>query len=196
MVLNGYNLYVFTPRRSLRHIDLTGKDGFEDVIKQPMFTWYIKPSPSAEEEERMRAYKFISESDNIALVTRSEEVLLVHNYTYQSTTTFEKHRMFRVYKRQLKNLEDPKTYKSWLLEVDSLGDEALFLDLSITVPADTTLGIEPNSIYFTRDDRFRTMPRSFLDICVYNLATKTIKRFPTLSSNFKKIKDAQWFLPS
>ncbi|KAF8089949.1 hypothetical protein N665_0493s0010 [Sinapis alba] len=195
MVLNGYNLYVFTPRCSLRHIDLSGKDGFEDLIKQPMYTWY-KPSPSAEEEERMKAYKFISESENIALVTRSGEVLLVHNYTYQSsTTTFEKHRMFRVYKRQLKNLEDPNTYKPWLVEVDSLGDEALFLDLGITVPADTTLGIEPNSIYFTRDDRVRLMPRSFLDICVYNLATKSIKRFSTLSSNFK-IKDAQWFIPS
>ncbi|KAJ0248658.1 F-box domain-containing protein [Hirschfeldia incana] len=194
MVLSGYNLYVFTPRCSLRQIDLSGKDGFEDVTKQPMYTWY-KPYPSAEEEERMRAYKYISESYNIA-VTRSGEVLLVHNYTYESTTTFEKHRMFRVYKRQLKNLEDPETYKPRLVEVDSLGDEALFLDLGITVPADTTLGIEPNSIYFTRDDRFRLMPLSFLDICVYNLATKNINRFPTLSSNLEKIKDAQWFIPS
>ncbi|KAL0738542.1 hypothetical protein Bca4012_014752 [Brassica carinata] len=115
--------------------DLSGKDGFEDVIEQPTFTWYKPIFESKEEEEGMRAYKFISESENIA-VTRSGEVLLVHNYTYQpSTTTF---RMFRVFKRQLKNLEDPKTYKPWLLEVDSLGDEALFLDLVITVPADTT----------------------------------------------------------
>ncbi|KAF3596704.1 hypothetical protein DY000_02026139 [Brassica cretica] len=193
MVLNGYNLYVFTPCCSLRHIDLSGKDGFEDVIEQPMFTWY-KPFPSAEEEERMRAFKVISESYNIAVVTRSGEVLLVHNYTYESTTTFEKHRMFGVYKRQLKDL-DPETYKPCLVEVDSLGDEALFLDLGITVPADATFGIEPNSIYFTRDDRFRLMPLSFLDICVYNLATKSIKRFPTLPSKFK-LKDAQWFIPS
>ena len=177
----------------LPHIDLSGKDGFEDVIEQPMFTWY-KPFPSAEEEERMRAFKVISESYNIAVVTRSGAVLLVHNYTYESTTTFEKHRMFGVYKRQLKDL-DPETYKPCLVEVDSLGDEALFLDLGITVPADATFGIEPNSIYFTRDDRFRLMPLSFLDICVYNLATKSIKRFPTLSSKFK-LKDAQWFIPS
>ncbi|RID59423.1 hypothetical protein BRARA_F02655 [Brassica rapa] len=194
MVLNGYNLYVFTPRCSLRNIDLSGKDGFEDVTKQPMFTWY-KPFPSAEEKERMIAFKPISESYNIA-VTRSGEVLLVHNYTYESTTTFEKHRTFGVYKRQLKHLEDPETsYKPWLVEVDSLGDEALFLDLGITLPADATLGIEPNSIYFTRDDRFRLMPLSFLDICVYNLVTKSIKRFPTLSSKLK-LKDAQWFIPS
>ncbi|CAF2015997.1 unnamed protein product [Brassica napus] len=174
-------------------VDLSGKDGFEDVIEQPMFTWY-KPFPSAEEEERMRAFKVISESYNIAVVTRSGAVLLVHNYTYESTTTFEKHRMFGVYKRQLKDL-DPETYKPCLVEVDSLGDEALFLDLGITVPADATFGIEPNSIYFTRDDRFRLIPLSFLDICVYNLATKSIKRFPTLSSKFK-LKDAQWFIPS
>ncbi|KAJ4865847.1 hypothetical protein Rs2_52637 [Raphanus sativus] len=102
MVLHGYNLYVFTPRGSLRHIDLSGKDGFEDVIKHPMFTWY-RPSPSAEEEEERvrRSYKLISERENIALVTRSGEVLLVHNYAYYESN--EKHRMFRVYKRQLKN---------------------------------------------------------------------------------------------
>lgn len=93
---------VFTPRGSLRHIDLSGKDGFEDVIKHPMFTWY-RPSPSAEEEEERvrRSYKLISERENIALVTRSGEVLLVHNYAYYESN--EKHRMFRVYKRQLKN---------------------------------------------------------------------------------------------
>ncbi|KAL0762184.1 hypothetical protein Bca101_078335 [Brassica carinata] len=101
--------------------NLSGKDGFEDVIEQPMFTWY-KPFPSAEEEERMRAFKVISESYNIAVVTRSGAVLLVHNYTYESTTTFEKHRMFGVYKRQLKDL-DPETYKPCLVEVDSLGDD-------------------------------------------------------------------------
>uniref|UniRef100_A0A0D3AXX4 Gnk2-homologous domain-containing protein n=1 Tax=Brassica oleracea var. oleracea TaxID=109376 RepID=A0A0D3AXX4_BRAOL len=69
--------------------------------------------------------------------------------------------------------------------------EALFLDFGITVPGDHTLGIEPNSIYFTRDDRFRHKRVSCIDICVYNLATKTIKRFPSLSN--LKLKDAQCF---
>ncbi|KAG7530875.1 Reverse transcriptase zinc-binding domain [Arabidopsis thaliana x Arabidopsis arenosa] len=107
--------------------------------------------------------------------------------------TSESHRMFRLYKRDPKDL-DPKTLDTWLLEVHSLGDEALFLDLGITVPADHTLGIEPNSIYFTRGDRIRHKESSCLDICVFNLITKTIKRFHGLS-NFN-FYDAKWFLPS
>ncbi|KAG7598445.1 hypothetical protein ISN44_As06g026970 [Arabidopsis suecica] len=101
--------------------------------------------------------------------------------------------MFHLYKRDPKDL-DPNTYDTRLVEVHSLGDEALFLDLGTNVPADHTRGIEPNSIYFTRGDRIRHREPSCFDICVFNLTTKTIKRFPTLS-NFN-VKDAQWFLPS
>ncbi|CAL9231527.1 unnamed protein product, partial [Arabidopsis halleri] len=63
------------------------------------------------------------------------------------------------------------------------------------VPVDRDLGIEPNSIYFTRDDRIRYQKRSCPDICVFNLETKTLKRFPGLISNLK-LMDARWFLPS
>lgn len=111
---------------------------------------------------------------------------MVQTIAYESTSG--RNRMFHLYK-ELDNK---------IIEVDSLGDEALFLDLGITVPADHTLGIEPNSIYFSRDDRrddhFFHKRVSCIDICVYNLATKTIKRFPSLSN--LKLKDAQWFLPS
>ncbi|WZY88324.1 hypothetical protein YC2023_045059 [Brassica napus] len=80
-------------------------------------------------------------------------------------------------------------------EVHSLGDEALLLDSGITVPADPTLGIEPNSIYFTRHGRVRNFVQepSCPDICVFNLTTKKFTRFPILS--YFNTKDALWFLP-
>ncbi|CAA7025934.1 unnamed protein product [Microthlaspi erraticum] len=102
--------------------------------------------------------------------------------------------MFHVYKRDPEDL-NPNTYDTRLVEVYSLGDEALFLDLGTTVKvaADHALGIEPNSIYFTRGDRYRHKKVSCLDIGVFNLATKNIKRFPGLSN--LNVNDAQWFLP-
>ncbi|CAL9216445.1 unnamed protein product [Arabidopsis halleri] len=190
MLLKGYSLYVLAIRDFIRHLDLSGhdEDGIKDVSenhKLPMW----KPGMSRDEHERVNIYKITSSSESIA-VTRLGQVLVVYSYELGNS---QRHRMFHLYKRDPKDL-DPKTYLTRLLEVHSLGDEALFLDLGTTVPADHTRGIEPNSIYFTRGDRIRHRNPSRPDICVFNLTTKTIKRFPTLS-NFN-VKDAQWFLPS
>lgn len=187
MVLKGYNLYIFATREFIRHLDLSGKDGFKDVSENHRFPMW-KPPLSMDERERINQNKIFSSNQSVA-VTRSGEVLLV--YTYEVTSS--RHRMFHLYKRDPKDL-DPKTYDTRLVEVHSLGDEALFLDLGTTVPADHTLCIEPNSIYFTRGDRIHHKRISSLDICVFNLTTKTIKRFPSLSN--LNVKDAQWFLPS
>ncbi|KAG7548136.1 hypothetical protein ISN44_As12g033440 [Arabidopsis suecica] len=190
MILKGYNLYVFVTRDFIRHLDLSGhdEDGFKDVSENHRLPMW-RPLLSMDERERIKDNKVISFSESVA-VTRSDQVLLV--YTYELGTS-ERHRMFHLYKRDPKDL-DPNIYDTRLVEVHSLGDEALFLDLGTIVPPDHTLGIEPNSIYFTSGDRICHKKPSCLDICVFNLTIKTIKRFPTLS-NFI-VKDAQWFLPS
>lgn len=115
---------------------------------------------------------------NIAVTTLGE-VLLVERILYAN------HSYFHLYKK------DPNPSPDSLIDVDSLGDEAMFLDLGINVPADSTLGIEPNSIYFTHRDRVCHRDQSYLDICVFNLATKTQKRFPELSN--LKLTEARWF---
>ncbi|CAH8362931.1 unnamed protein product [Eruca vesicaria subsp. sativa] len=177
MVLKGNSLYVRTVPNNIQHLVLSGQDRFEVVSE------IYRPLLRTDEYERLiRENKIISLINNI-VVTTSQELLMVQTLAYESSS-FERHRMFHLYKEQ-----DTK-----FIKVDSLGDEALFLDLGITVPADHTLGIEPNSIYFTRDDRFCHKRDSYIDICVYNLATKTIKHFPSLSN--LKLKDAQWFFPS
>ncbi|KAL1217714.1 F-box protein [Cardamine amara subsp. amara] len=189
-VLKGHHLYIHVVRGFIRHLDLSaGHDGdFKDVSERQDFALH-RPSLMSlcmDERERIKINKIISFTESIA-VTRSGQVLLVYTYELNSA---ERQRMFHLYKRN----PNPTCYETEIVEVDSLGDEALFLDLGTTVPADHTLGIEPNSIYFTRGDRIYHRNTSCLDICVFNLTTKTIKRFPTLSN--LNLKDAQWFLPS
>ncbi|XP_010501676.1 PREDICTED: F-box protein At5g25290-like [Camelina sativa] len=187
VVLKGHRLYYLSHRCYIRQLDLSGQGGFKDVYPLPSFQMW-KPSRRPSGDLGITGVKkLISSGDSIA-VTTSRDVLLVYTRAYEPVC--ESSRIFRVFK------SDPKDRNSSLVEVECLGDEALFFDLGITVPADPTLGIEPNSIYFTRNDRFghRGCYVPCLDICVYNIATRTIKRF--LSGSTLKLKDAQWFLPS
>ncbi|CAL9222646.1 unnamed protein product [Arabidopsis halleri] len=171
LVLRGYRLYIASKRGFVRVIDLSGQQDFEDVTGSNPNQMF---SPLGEHN-----------SFSIA-VTTAGEVLLVES------KTFENQRTFRLFKKDPNN-EDPLVHSPKLLEVDSVGDEALLLDLGITVPANHTIGIKPNSIYFTRHDRARLRIPFDLDICVFNLATKTLKRFPQLAN--LNLKDARWFLP-
>ncbi|CAH8262071.1 unnamed protein product [Arabidopsis lyrata] len=171
LVLWGYRLYIASNRRCVRVIDLSGHEGFEDVTgsnPKPML------SPLGEHD-----------SFNI-VVTTAGEVLLVES------TTVENQRTFRIYKKNPN--ADPEDQMPHLVEVDSLGDEALLLDLGTTVPSNHALGIQPNTIYFTRHNRVRFRMSFDLEICVFNLATNTlIKHFPHLAN--LKPRDALWFLP-
>ncbi|XP_010495488.1 PREDICTED: F-box protein At5g25290-like [Camelina sativa] len=176
----GDSLYVSTSSQCMQKLDLSGQEGFKnDDTLMPFH-------PRDHVYERTVSY-------NIAVTTSSGEVLFVQRIFNETT----RHRIFRLYKKDPN--PDPDAiinHPNPLVEVYSLGNEALLLDLGITVPADHTLGIEPNSIYFTRHDRAckRVRKPSCLDICVFNLATKNLKRFPAL---FKlRLTDARWFLPS
>ncbi|XP_010421382.1 PREDICTED: F-box protein At5g25290-like [Camelina sativa] len=187
MVLRGgVSLYVSMSDQYMQKLDLSGQEGFEDLTKNDDTLMPFHPSNAR------RDFYETTINYNIA-VTTSGEVLLVEIYFYKKTMQ----RRFSLFKKDPNPgpdaiINDPNP----LVEVHSLGDEALLLDLGITVPADHTLGIEPNSIYFTRHDRAckRGRKPSCLDICVFNLATKNLKRFPGLSN--LNLTDARWFLPS
>ncbi|XP_010493782.1 PREDICTED: F-box protein At5g25290-like [Camelina sativa] len=170
----GDSLYVSTTNGYVHKLDLYGQEGLLEDI-----SFLRPPYPSSDDKTVL--------SNNIA-VTVSGEVLLVQRIFYQ----LKGQNIFRLYKK------DPIHKRMPLVKVDSLGDEAMLLDLGITVPADRNLGIEPNSIYFTRHDRAckRGWGTLHLDICVFNLATKKIKCFPWPSLSKLKLKDARWFLPS
>ncbi|KAG7551876.1 hypothetical protein ISN45_Aa06g025070 [Arabidopsis thaliana x Arabidopsis arenosa] len=168
MVLHvGVSLYISTTRQSIRKLRFSGQEGFTDVDNSEILP-FRKISFYLPDGARF--------SNNIA-VTISGEVLLVQNFFYEAT----RYRSFRLYKKDPNpDLNTIINNPYPMVEVYSLGDEALLLDLGITVSADgTLLGIERNSIYFTRHDRVRSgRKHSCLDICVFNLATKKLKRFP------------------
>ncbi|KAL1196440.1 F-box protein [Cardamine amara subsp. amara] len=170
MVVKGYRLYISTNRRYVRILDLSGEQGtFKDMTG-------FKPFSMLSDYDLW---------DSSIAVSTSGELLLVESDPCDRTC-------FRVYKNN-PDIQDPFSSSYSLLDVDSLGGEALLLDLGITVPANPTLGIEPDSIYFTRHYRpCQCTPRD-LDICVFNLATKTLQRFPHLSD--MNLMDARWFLP-
>ncbi|KAG7583784.1 F-box domain [Arabidopsis suecica] len=176
IVLRGYFLYIARSTDYIQILDLSKQQGFEDVTQNDSFNMLSRSGPWG--------YQIILR----IVVTTSGEVLVVINNLYE--TNIESRKSFRLFKKD--PIPHPNKHYNSLVEVDSLGDEeALLLDLGITVP-----GIEPNSIYFTRYDRVFhqwDLRDSNLDICVFNLETKTLKRFPSLSD--MKLKDARWFLP-
>ncbi|CAA7028097.1 unnamed protein product [Microthlaspi erraticum] len=191
MVLNGYMLYVLTDRDYIRVLDLSGKEVFKELSPSDKIQMHELGRKSGETTDDIK----ISASNNI-VVTTSGEVFLVRSVRYKSSRV-----TFRLYKRDLNPYPNGRFRLSStkLVEVDSLGNEALSMDLGITVPADHTLGIQPNSIYFTRHDRMCRKPKSYRvspppNICVFNLETKTLKHFSALSN--LKLKDALWFFPS
>ncbi|KAG7556452.1 F-box-like domain superfamily [Arabidopsis suecica] len=167
MVLRcGDSVYVLTTGDYIRKLDLSGQESKSDILSRVHMQCplgYFKFTY----DEKCR--------NNIA-VTVSGEVLFIMSIFSESTRS----RIFLLYKKVPP--APGKIIYNKLVKVDSLGDEALLLDLGITVPADGDLGIEPNSIYFTRHDRIRYRKRSCPDICVFNLATKTLKRFPDFSN--------------
>ncbi|CAA7058702.1 unnamed protein product [Microthlaspi erraticum] len=169
VLVRGHDLYIQSNRDYIRHLRLCGPQGFEDV------SWSNPVS--------RRTPCQLHANCDITVVTSSGEVMLVQSILDKTST--ERGRSFRVFKKNPK--PNPNQY---YVEVDSLGDESLFLGLRTTVP-----GIQPNSIYFTSYDSvcWRLLEDLNMDICVFNLATKTFKSFPRISN--MKLKAARWFLP-
>ncbi|KAL0738758.1 hypothetical protein Bca4012_014968 [Brassica carinata] len=66
-----------------------------------------------------------------------------------------------------------------LEEIVSLGDEAILLDLGITVLAKDQEGVTSNSIYFTGDE----INWYDTEIFVFNLDTKKVEQLPPLVSS-------------
>lgn len=171
MVLWGTRLYLSTNRRYVRVLDLSGPQGFfKDITDGIPF-----PMLSAD-----------MSCDSSIAVTTSGQVLLVESDPCNRTC-------FRLYKKN-PDIENPDLFGHTVTEVDSLNGEALLLDLGYTVPANKALGIEPDSIYFTRHYRPCQCASPDLDICVFNLATKSLDRYPDLDK--MDLIDARWFLPS
>ncbi|ESQ55667.1 hypothetical protein EUTSA_v10027445mg [Eutrema salsugineum] len=78
------------------------------------------------------------------------------------------------------------------VRIDSLGDEALILDMGLTVVAQDVPGIKKNSIYFSGLDHLSKDPNL---VFVYDLTTKTKETLPHCVSSSIGFSHARWFFP-
>ncbi|KAJ4899786.1 putative F-box protein [Raphanus sativus] len=74
-------------------------------------------------------------------------------------------------------------------QVYSLGDEAMLLDLGITVLANDNDGISRNSIYFSDCSNAD-------NVFLYNLMTWKIEKLHKFDCSSVQLSSSRWFLPS
>ena len=159
-VCKGLMLYMYI---RLSFIDIYDFSGDSPVaLTHPPYPFYRRP--------RLLSPFII----NRIAVTTSGEALLVTIYNIHKTS-----RTFYVYKMNHATNE-------WD-EMASLGDQALILDLGITVSAKDVQGFKSNSIYcsgvgFGTDHIF-----------IYSLATRKVEPFMASTNKFF---DARWFIPN
>ncbi|CAH8386487.1 unnamed protein product [Eruca vesicaria subsp. sativa] len=131
-------------------------------------------------EEEFYGKEYVDSRLYIAVSTLSGQVLKVVNVLQKS-----KRWLFRVYKMH-------PVERSWEV-VDSLGDEALILDMGITVVATKDIpGIKKNSIYFSGLNSCRNNPDH---IFVFDLTTHEIEPLPQCVFSSLHFSNARWFFP-
>ncbi|CAA7038631.1 unnamed protein product [Microthlaspi erraticum] len=140
--------------------------------------WDFLPDRSKDEDE-LYVKEYVDSRLNIVVSRVSGQVLKVACAVQKSKRWF-----FLVYRMHPIDL-------NWEV-VDSLGDEALILDMGITVIAKDIPGIKSNSIYFSGLDYGRNNPDH---IFVFDLNTHKIETLPLCVFSSIPFSDARWFFP-
>ncbi|CAN6981793.1 unnamed protein product [Brassica rapa subsp. trilocularis] len=121
----------------------------------------------------------VRKKKNVVLTVRGD-VLIVKSKNPAMSETWN----FKIFKMD--------SSSKGLEEIFSLGDEAIILDLGITVLAKDQEGVISNSIYFTDEE----IHWYATEIFVFNLDTKKVEQLPPLVSSCASFSRARWFLPS
>ncbi|CAN6969565.1 unnamed protein product [Brassica oleracea var. botrytis] len=159
-VCKGLMLYMYIRLSFIEIYDFSGDSPV--ALTHPPYPFYRRP-------------RFLSPFIiNRIAVTTSGEALLVTIYNIHKTS-----RSFYVYKMN-------HATNKWD-EMASLGDQALIVDLGITVSAKDVQGFKSNSIYFSGVG-FGTD-----HIFIYSLATRKVEPFMASTNKFF---DARWFIPN
>ncbi|CAH8271044.1 unnamed protein product [Arabidopsis lyrata] len=124
--------------------------------------------------------KFLTKTAQTNIViTISGDILMVASVLKRSDLSWH----FRVYKFNSANNDWEQTV--------SLGDQAVILDLGITVQASSDIqGITRNSIYFSG------LQSSQKDVFVFNLSSQKIQRFSASSISSRPFFNARWLFPT
>ncbi|KAG2334230.1 hypothetical protein Bca52824_005410 [Brassica carinata] len=182
MVYKDHKLYMYTSwSRDVKILD------FSQDIPQQIFETQVNYDDIGKWCPNTPVCRIKNEN----LVVRvTGEVLRVKSIVWYNADVW----YFRIYKLDSSNREWEK--------LDSLGDEeAIFLDLGITVLANTIQGVDGNSIYFSGNHNFYR--DSYLghfwsrkDIFIFNLGTQEIEKpHPSIFSSIQ-LSNARWFVPN
>ena len=180
MVFKDHKLYCLT-NNELRIFDFSGEfplqlsraslggggrvnEIFSLRMRFPGVPWYVQQ---------------VRKKKNVVLTVRGD-VLIVKSKNPAMSETWN----FKIFKMD--------SSSKGLEEIYSLGDEAIILDLGITVLAKDQEGVISNSIYFTDEE----IHWYGTEIFVFNLDTKKVEQLPPLVSSSASFSRARWFLPS
>ena len=120
---------------------------------------------------------------NNLIVTVDGDVLIVNSVRESMSYIWN----FKIYKMGLSK------GSKWE-EVVTLANEAILLELGITVLANDMEGIKRNSIYFNCSDLIN--PYDENEIFIFNLDTKKVKQLNQFVCLSVQCSNARWFLPS
>ncbi|KAL1206040.1 putative F-box protein [Cardamine amara subsp. amara] len=181
MVLKDHKLYIYSADGFIRISDLSGEFPTKaaNVNPYPPFRFHLGALGPPFRFHKSSSYlpDFIDWKTNI-IITISGDVLMVATVLKRDLTWH-----FRVYKFNSANNDWEQTV--------SLGDQAVILDLGITVPASSDIqGITRNSIYFSG------LPTSQKDVFVFNLSSQKIQRLSSSYISSIPFSDARWLFPT
>ncbi|AEE84545.1 F-box protein (DUF295) [Arabidopsis thaliana] len=182
IVYKDHKMYLYSYTRDVKVLDFC-----EDIPRQ-IFETQVNYDILMEKGFRSDVDDVLNDKKEHLVVTLNGDVLRVKSKIWDNSDVWS----FCIYK-----LNSSNTY--WE-KLTSLGDEAILLDLGITVLANTIEGINRNSIYFSgyhRPHYFRfDHVWSEKDICVFNLDTQEVERPHQSICSSIQISGARWFVPN
>ncbi|KAG7541917.1 hypothetical protein ISN45_Aa07g019600 [Arabidopsis thaliana x Arabidopsis arenosa] len=122
--------------------------------------------------------------DTKLVVTVTGDVLKVDRIVERNSRIC---RLFDVYK-----VYSSGSYKKYE-KVESLGNEAILLDLGITMLANDIVGLEKNSIYFSGT---HTKSKVINDTFIFSLETQKMESVHKFDCSSAQLSSARWFIPS
>ncbi|KAL9287701.1 putative F-box protein [Arabidopsis thaliana] len=157
---------------------------FSREIPQQIFQGYvIMQGLTLNRHRGQPGYPFAT-IDTKLVVTVTGDVLKVDRIVEKETRIC---RFFDVYK-----VYSSGSYKKYE-KVESLGDEAILLDLGITMLANDTVGLLGNSIYFSGT---HTKSKVINDTFIFSLETQKMDPVHKFDCSSAQLSSAPWFLPS
>ncbi|CAH8350017.1 unnamed protein product [Eruca vesicaria subsp. sativa] len=168
MVYKDHKLYLSTYPNNVKIFDFSGE------IPQQTCVFIVK-------RHITRNYQITDRWEIVAkqiVVTVTGDVLKVFKM-WRPTARILSFRLYKIYSLGFKKYE----------QVYSLGDEAMLLDLGITVLANDGDGISRNTIYFNGCENTNN---AFL----FNLKTRNVEKLHKLDCLSVQLPSSRWFLPS